>query len=78
MKKSEFKKLQVGDVIHHPLTGNVAITSIQQDFDYDTTPPTPYTWAVETTGGRYLKINDTDQFKISVVAQVTLVQKGGG
>lgn len=65
MTRNEFQSLKVGDRIGY--SGNVqTVASIQTEYDYSVKPARVVTWAVETTTGGYVKIDDR------MVAQLTI------
>lgn len=79
MNKSEFRTLEAGDVVgHRMLAGEYIIANVQKwnDWDYDNLTdsgaPTciPYTWAITTTDGRYMKEEDRD------VTDLYLIKRG--
>ena len=61
MTLDEFRKLRVGDKIHHPQTGPVEVKHIYvKNFWDDDGNYSQVTWALEASNGGYLKEFDAD------------------
>jgi hypothetical protein len=60
MTKDEFKKIQKGTVVRYRWDAPILITGIDQDYDYSTQPPTPFTYEIFSHIGTSLKIVDPE------------------
>jgi hypothetical protein len=65
MTEENFKQLQVGDQVSHPAIGIRRIIHIETAYDYDSPvrPFPAYTYTITVTGGRRMKIGDTNELK---------------